>query len=103
TGERRPAWEPERRQSRGDEQEHPLDEQAAPDVAVDVMAELVGQHGLDLLRSEAAQERIEDDDPPRAPDADRRGVARRPLPRRTGDEDADRADMRAAREREQPL
>lgn len=51
-----------------------LNGEPAPDIARDVVAELAGEHRLDLLRLEAAHERVEEKDGPRPAEPCHRGI-----------------------------
>ena len=58
----------------GDDQ-HALEGDAFPDVAVDVVRDLVREHHLDLVVGKLREHRVGDEDPARAAEAGERGVA----------------------------
>ena len=54
--------------------QHGLDDDRRPDIAIDVMRELVRQDHFDLVIRVLGQQRVGQEDAPRAPDAGQRGV-----------------------------
>jgi hypothetical protein len=93
----RAVGDPERRK-----RDHALNGKPSPDIARDVVAGLVGEHRPDLLRLEAAHERVEEKDAP-GPAETCHGGINGPAPARlVGDPHADGGDAGALRQPEEP-
>ena len=63
-----------RREIEAGDDQHALERDALPDVAVHVVRDLVRQHDLDLVVRVLGEHRVRDEDPPRAAEPGERGV-----------------------------
>ncbi len=91
------------RRPEGRQQNGTLDEEPSPHIAVDVVAELVGQHRLDLVGGELGDQRVEEKDPSGPAEARQGRVCRAALPGLVCHPHADHCDADALGQRQQPL